>query len=89
MEKESFINEILNSTNGMTNVIPNVNLFSNIQNSINKQNKVSTKWVLFAAASILILVSLNSILIFSYSNNKINDSELLANTVVIDNQLYN
>ena len=89
MEKEKFINEILNSTNGITNITPNDFLLLRIQNKINNQNKVATKWVWMAAASIVFLVSLNSILLFSSFNKKTNDTELLVNTISNDNQLYN
>lgn len=89
MCQENFIYKILSSANGITKVEPNDLLFSRIQRSINNKNKVSTKWIWVAAASILLLVSLNVALVISNSNTKISDSELLANSIINNNQLYN
>jgi hypothetical protein len=89
MNQENFIYEILNSTNGITKVDPNDLLFSRIQRSINNKNKVSTKWIWVVAAFIVLLVSLNVALVISNSNTKISDSELLVNSIINNNQLYN
>lgn len=89
MNQENFIYEILSSTNGITKVEPNDLLFSRIQRSINNKNKVATKWIWIAAASIVLLVSLNVAFVISNSNKKISDSELLANSIINNNQLYN
>ena len=88
MKKEDFIENILNSTNGITKVTPNDALLHKIHARLedNKPAENYTKWLV--AASILILVSLN-IGILSSSNNKSetnnNLSELVTTT---NNQLY-
>lgn len=88
MKKEDFIENILNSTNGITKVSPDDALLYKIQARLedDKPAENYTKW--FVAASILILVSLN-IGILSSSNNKSetnnNLSELVTTT---NNQLY-
>lgn len=89
MNQENFIYGILSSTNGITKVEPNDLLFSRIQISINNKTKVVTKWIWAAAASIVVLVSVNVALVISNSNTKITDSELLANSILNNNQLYN
>ncbi len=89
MNQENFIFEILSSTNGITKVEPNDLLFSRIQRSINNKNTIATKWIWVAAASIALLVSLNVAFVISNSNKKISDSELLANSIINNNQLYN
>jgi hypothetical protein len=87
MEQENFINEILNSTNGMTKIVPNDLLFSKIENAIKNQNNVPTKWIWVAAASFAILFSLNSILVFSKKDSK-NPTETIATSIYKSNQLY-
>lgn len=88
MKKEDFIENILNSTNGITKVNPNEDLLSKIQAKIEDEKPAEgyTKWLV--AASILILVSLN-IGILANSNQqmetKSNLSELVTTT---NNQLY-
>jgi len=59
MEKENWINGILNSTDGMQKPVPNAGLFSQIENRIREAGFVSPKTVWLAAASILILVVVN------------------------------
>lgn len=89
MNQKKFIQEILSSTNGIKKVEPNNLLFSSIQRSINNKNKVATQWIWAAAASIVVLVSVNVALVISNSNTKTNDSEVIANAIVSNNQLYN
>lgn len=86
MEQEKFIERILNSTNGMTQVNPDEHLFSKIKARIEDEKPADnlTKWLI--AASIVILISLN-IGILSTSNSK-QTNELSALVNVSDNQLY-
>lgn len=90
MEKENWINEILNSTNGMTQVTPNADLYSKIEQKIflNK-NVVSMKTVWLVAASVVILVSLN-ISAMQNKNATTNDTSetIIASTLNKSNQLY-
>jgi hypothetical protein len=59
MEKENWIKEILSSTDQIVKVLPNDGLYAKIQSQIKQQKTVETKWVWLAAASMLLLVSIN------------------------------
>jgi len=85
METENWINNVLNSTDGMTKVIPSDLLFYKIQNRI-RNNKISTHWIWLAAASFTILISLNIKIVFGESNK--NQIETLTSTIAKSNQLY-
>ena len=90
METENWINEILNSTNGMTQVVPSDDLFSKIQQRIYfKKNTVSSKTVLLMAASIVLLITIN-IAAFLSSKTKTSDNleVTIAATLTKSNQLY-
>jgi hypothetical protein len=86
MKKEDFIDNILNSTNGITKTTPDAALLYKIQAKLEDQKPAEgyTKWMV--AASILLIVSLN---IGILSNTKTNQNkdlpELVART---NNQLY-
>ena len=90
METENWINEILNSTNGMTQVAPSEGLYSRIEQKIFlEKNVVSIKTVWLVAASIVILISLN---ISALQNKKVTTNEtseaIIASTLNKSNQLY-
>ena len=87
MDKEEWINEVLKSTEGLVKISPDDSLFFKIQSRIN-DTKLSSRWVWLAAASFVILVSLNMKFIFSKTNSKENQTEVLASTIVKSNQLY-
>jgi hypothetical protein len=87
MEKEQWINEVLNSTEGMVKISPDAALFFKIQNRIN-DTKLSSRWIWLAAASFLILVSLNMNFVFGEADGKENQTEVLASTIAKSNQLY-
>jgi hypothetical protein len=88
MEQENWINEILDSTNGMTPALPNAKLFLQIQNQIDSQRKVAPQWVWMAAATILLLVALNIKFVFSKANKQERATELIASSISKSNQLY-
>lgn len=88
METENWINEILNSTNGMIKVVPDDSLFSKIEKKIKKKTTISSQWIWIAAASFAILLSLNIKLILVKSNKSIGQTELLASSMSKSNQLY-
>lgn len=88
MEKENWINAILESTNGMTAVVPDAKLFSKIQKRIKKENTVSTKWVWAAAASIAVLISLNIKLVCFKTTKQKTSTEVIAAPLFKSNQLY-
>jgi geranylgeranyl pyrophosphate synthase len=89
MEKENWIESILNSTNGMTAVIPSDVLFSKIQQRMRQQDKVSPKTLWLVAASIAFLVMLNfSALVFKSKEKISSTTTYLEMTVNKSNQLY-
>lgn len=87
MEREEFINTVLNSVTGIAKVAPSDAVFENIEQRIN-QSKISTKTVWLVAASIVVLISLNIVLLNNTSKN--NDSEMASLEHIINknNQIY-
>ena len=90
METENWINGILNSTNGMTQVVPSADLFSKIEKRIFlKKNTVSSKTVWLVAASIVVLVTINISALQRNDATKDDTSEtIIASTLNKSNQLY-
>jgi len=89
MERDNWIEKVLNSTNGMTTVQPSDDLLSKIQRKINQQNKVSPKTVWLAAASIVVLIALNITVIKTKSKGKTESTTAyLQSTMNQSNQLY-
>lgn len=88
MEAEKFINDILNSTNGITKVSPNDELFPKIELRIQEKSVVPMKTIWLVAVSIVLLMSLNVIIIAS--KNKTQDSSIseLEKSIHKSNQLY-
>ena len=89
MERNNWIENILNSTNGITPVMPSDDLFSKIQQRIQQSNKVSPKTVWLVGASIAVLVSINFALLSSKVKEKENTATVyLEHTLNKSNQLY-
>ena len=89
MERNNWIENILNSTNGIKPVIPNDDLFSKIKQRIKQENNVSPKTLWFVAASIAVLVILNFSIINSKTKaTKDSTTAYLEMTVNKSNQLY-
>lgn len=88
MEANNWTNDILNSSNGITKVVPDTLLFSKIQNRINIQNTVSSQWIWIAAASFTILVSLNIKMLLSNTTKTSAPTETIVSSVSNSNQLY-
>ena len=88
MEANNWTNDILNSSNGITKVIPDALLFLKIQNRINIQNTVSSQWIWIAAASFTILVSLNIKMLLSNTTKTSAPTETIVSSVSNSNQLY-
>jgi prophage maintenance system killer protein len=87
MEKENWINEVLNSTNEITKVAPDERLFYKIQYRI--QNNVSYQTLWLAAASIAILLALNMSIINGSKSKKEDTMEAaLSYSLNKSNQLY-
>jgi|688.fasta_scaffold251841_3 hypothetical protein len=88
MKAENWTNDILESANGMAKVLPNKLLFDKIQNKINLENKVSNKWIFFAAATFALLISINIKLLKSSSTKSNTQSETVISTISNTTQLY-
>ena len=89
MERNNWIKNILNSTNGITPVVPSDDLFSKIRQRIQQDNKVSSKTVWLVAASIAVLVMLNFSALASKTKQKTSSTTAyLEMTVNKSNQLY-
>jgi hypothetical protein len=88
VESKNWINDILNSSNGITKVTPSTLLFSKIQNKINIQNTISIRWIWVAAASFIILVSLNVKMLLSNPTKASVPTETIVSSVSNCNQLY-
>ena len=89
MERNNWIETILNSPNGITPVAPSDDLFSKIQQRIQLERKVSSKTVWLVAASIAVIVMLNfSILAFKSKEKTSSTTAYLEMTVNKSNQLY-
>jgi hypothetical protein len=88
MEKEQWIQTVLNSTNGMSAVTPNEDLLAKIQLKIKQQEKVAPTTVWWIAASIAVLVTLNVTLLQKAKTKDISKSSYLEHTLNQSNQLY-
>ena len=89
MEKNNWIETILNSTDGLTAVVPDDYLFSKIQAQIKNKNIVSEKIIWLVAASVAVLVVLNcSILSSKTKENKTATTTYFENELNKSNQLY-
>ena len=88
MEANNWINDVLNSSDGITKVLPDALLFSKIQNRISIQNTVSSQWIWIAAASFTILVSLNVKMLLSNTTKTAVPTETIVSSVSNSNQLY-
>ena len=88
MKANNWINDILNSSNGVTKVVPDALLFSKIQNRISIQKTVSSQWIWIVAASFTILVSLNLKMLLSNNTKTSIQSETIVSSVSNSNHLY-
>ncbi|WP_293890346.1 hypothetical protein [Flavobacterium sp.] len=88
MERNNWIENILNSTNGILKVVPSDNLFSQIQQRIQQDKKVSSKILWLVAASIAVLVILNFSVLCKFNEKTSSTTAYLEMTVNKSNQLY-
>ena len=89
MEKENWIENIINSSNGITSVAPKANLFSKIQQKIHQEETVPVKTLWLVAASIAVLILLNiSVLDLKSKQTQSATTAYLEMTVNKSNQLY-
>lgn len=87
MEEKQFINEILNSTNGISKVNPSDHLLFKIEQKIQSKKDSNSSSIWFIAASALVFFSLNIILLqINFTSKKsVTSFELELNK---SNQLY-
>ena len=88
MEKENYIETILNSSNGITKVTPNAVLFSKIKLKINSKRTVSTSTSWLVAASIVILLMINVSVLLKKTTSNDTTTITLAASLNNSNQLY-
>lgn len=88
MEKENWIETILNSINGITQVEPSETLYLKIKHKIEQQQYASTPTVWLAAASIALLMMLNLAVIKAKTNQKETTEIYFESTLNQSNQLY-
>ena len=88
MEQNKWIEKVLNSTDGITKVNPNEQLFYKIQSKIYEEKHVEsyTKWLV--AASIVILLSLNTTFLLQKSDTNQNNNSITTLVDTVNNQLY-
>lgn len=86
MEKETFIEEILNCADTIKPVAPSEDLFYKIQNKmeVKSHSQEYSKWLI--AASIAVLISINTVLLFS--KTKMNTNKIAVLVENTDNQIY-
>lgn len=86
MEKETWIDQVLKSTDGIKPAVPNAQLFQQILERI--EEKIPMRWVWMAAASLLLLVALNVKLVYFKSQKEKSATEIMASQLSKTNQLY-
>ena len=88
MNQEEFIEQLFNSTIGITKVNPSDDLFSKIEIRINDQKVLPMKIILMVAASIVLLIGVNMVLISQKVNNTDKEILVFAKELNKSNQLY-
>jgi hypothetical protein len=87
MEREDFINKVLNSTDGITKVIPNDAIFLKIEKRID-ETTISLRTIWLVAASIVVLISFNIMLLNGKFNSNESEMASLEHSINKSNQLY-
>ena len=88
MNKDQFIENILNSTNGIQKVEPSDALFDKIQLRIEAEKPVNNYVTWLVAASAVVLVTLNVGVLLNSSSNSTSSNELSSLVSTTNNQLY-
>ncbi|WP_432671302.1 hypothetical protein [Flavobacterium sp. SM2513] len=88
MNKEQFIEKILNSTNGIQKVEPSDALFDKIQLRIEAEKPVNNYVTWLVAASVVVLVTLNVGILLNSSSSSTSANELSSLVSTTNNQLY-
>ena len=88
MEQDKWIENVLNSTNGITKVAPNDLLFSKIEKQIQENNRNSRSTLWLVAASVTLFLSLSFIVFQLSSFSKKEKTASFDEQFTINNQLY-
>ncbi|WP_395062850.1 hypothetical protein [Flavobacterium sp.] len=88
MEREDFINQILSSVDGITKVNPSDNLYHGIEQRITNETKISSRTLWLVAASIVVLISLNILLLNDKFKPIQSEMASLERSINKSNQLY-
>ncbi|WP_300565594.1 hypothetical protein [Flavobacterium sp.] len=88
MKEDQWIEMVLNSTNGITKVNPDEELFSKIEQKLKDKPVVQMRTMWFAAASIIVFLSLNVFLLSSETTKKEASLSAFSSELEVDNQLY-
>lgn len=88
MEQDKWIENVLNSANGITKVAPNDLLFSKIEKQIEENNKESRSSLWFVAASVTLFLSLTFIVFQMSSFSKSEKISSFDEQFNVNNQLY-
>jgi len=88
MDKENFITAVLNSTNGMTQVTPPDDLYLKIETRINNKKVVSLNTLWMVAASVVVLITINFMLMKDFRKSSSSEMIVLEQTINPTNQLY-
>ncbi len=88
MNQDKWIENVLNSTNGIIKVEPNDMLFSKIEKRIQDNNVETKNLTWLVAASIILFLSLSFILLQMNSSSKKETVSSFREQLNIDNQLY-
>jgi len=85
MREKQWIEEVLNSTNEIKQLVPNDSLLQDIEARIYTISCVSVKTAWMAAASMVVVVSLNFAALKFFTNNK---QEATDSPFYTNNQIY-
>lgn len=88
MDRENFINAVLKSTNGMTLVTPPEDLYLKIETRINNKEVVSLNTLWMVAASVVVLITINFLLMNDFRKSASPEMIVLEQTINPTNQLY-
>lgn len=87
MEREDFINKVLKSVDGIAKATPSDVIFLKIEKEI-KETTISPKVLWLVAASIVVLISFNIMLLSGKPSAKESEMASLAKSIYKSNQLY-
>jgi hypothetical protein len=87
MEREDFINKVLNSVDEIAKVSPDDIVLKRIEQQIN-ETTISKRALWLAAASIVVLISFNVILLTGKFNTNQSEMASLELSINKSNQLY-